>query len=141
MGSEWEWEVPVGLDDLSRRIPEAGKHTLVVLLYGPGYMYNRRFSAIPGDAIQFHIEPFRSISTPIGNERGSSSMSIEDSSGDMPILSRPIAFPSGMGGSRTGSPIEEENRTCDRVPSDGEFFSLDSMANEEWFEELLKHIN
>ena len=84
---------------------------------GPGYCYYRRFSPIEGDALQFYIKPIRPVSPDVRNEGRSSPMSIKEDYCNMPILTRSTPWEFGMGWSRTGTPIEEENRSCDSISS------------------------
>ena len=72
VGTNWKWEVPICMGNVSRSIPEAIKHEVVVQLRGPGYCYYRRFSPIEGDALQFYIKPIRPVSPDVRNEGRSS---------------------------------------------------------------------
>ena len=49
-------------------------------------------------------------------------MFIQDNNCDMPVLSRSDVNTPRMGRYRTGESTEEENRPCNRVPSDCESF-------------------
>ena len=117
VGTNWKWEVLICMGNVSRSIPEAIKHEVVVQLRGPGYCYYRRFSPIEGDALQFYIKPIRPVSPDVRNEGRSSPMSIKEDYCNMPILTRSTPWEFGMGWSRTGTPIEEENRSCDSISS------------------------
>jgi len=130
VGTNWEWEIPVGLGDVSDRILESSKHEVVVWVYGPGYSNYRRFQAEQGDAVQLRIEPVRQISSPTGIEGWTSPMSVQDHSLDMPILTRSGVGTIGVGGDRAGGSIEEENRSCDPFSS----ASYDVWGGEEWLD-------
>jgi len=102
----------------------------VVWCHGPGYCYHRRFQAEQGNAVQLCIKPVRQIPSLIGNERGSDTMSLQDDNCNVPVLTRSSVGTIGVGWDRAGSSIEEENRSCDSIPSasydefDGIDFSL-----------------
>ena len=70
VGTNWKWEVPICMGNVSRSIPEAIKHEVVVQLRGPGYCYYRRFSPIEGDALQFYIKPIRPVSLMLETKGG-----------------------------------------------------------------------
>jgi len=140
MGSDWQWEVPVGMEYIPGRLHETVNHEVVVWLSGPGYCYHRRFQTEQGDAIQFHLKSFRPIPSVIGDKGGSSAMSIQDDHCDMPILTRSDANPPGLGRYRTGESTEEENRSCDRVsPTCSEFFGED--YGKWWLDDLIRDLN
>lgn len=141
MGTDWEWEIPMGMGNTSRSIHEVVEHEVVVWIHGPGYSYHRRFQTFEGDAIQFHIKSFRPVSPIVGNERGTSAMSIQEIDCNIPVLTRSDATTFGMGWDGTREPIEEENRSCDSISSASDLILIDSLRTEEWFNELLDEFN
>ena len=116
LGAKWQWQVPLGLANLPRSLYEASGYEVVVSLRGPGICYNRRFPALQGDAIQFHLESLRPLPPIVGDEGRSSPLSTEDNSSDIPILTRTNAFEFGMGWDRSWPAVETETRSCDPVP-------------------------
>jgi len=140
MGSNWQWEVPLGLDDVSGRLHESIDDEVVVWLRGPGYSYHRRFPAIKGDAVFFHIKSIRPLPSVIGNEGRNSPMHSENYNCDMPLLTRSNAFEFGMGGCRARESTEEEDRTCDPVSSDCKLFFGESYG-EKWLDDLCDEMN
>lgn len=117
MGTNWEWQIPVGVGDVSYGVRESGKHEVVVWIHGPGYCHYRRFQAEQGNAVQLHIKPVRQIPSPVGVEGRTSPMSFQDYNCDMPVLTRSSVGTIGVGWDRAGCSIEEENRSCDSIPS------------------------
>jgi len=118
LGTNWEWEIPVGMGNLPRRLRQEFHNEVVVWIHGPGYSHYRRFQAQQGDAVQLRIEPFRSIPNAIGDERRTSPVSVQDYPSDVPVLTRSSAFDYGMGWSRTGTPIDPEVGSCDSISTD-----------------------
>jgi len=135
LGPHWQWEVTMGLGRTPKCLHKAINDEVVVWIYGPGYSHYRRFQAIEGDAVQFHIKSFRPISPIVGNERGSDAMSIQENHCDMPVLTRRDVESFRMGGDGTGSTTEEKDRSCDPVsPACREFFG--ESYGTEWLDSL-----
>ena len=75
----------MGMGEFSGCIYETIDHEMVVWIRGSRYMHYRRFSSNERVAIQFHIEPIRSLSPVVRNEGRSSPMFIQDNNCDMPV--------------------------------------------------------
>jgi hypothetical protein len=140
MGAKWQWEIPVGLEPVSRRLHEASDYEVVVSLRGPGVSYYRRFSPIEGDAIQFHIESFRQVPIDAGNEGRTSPMLVENHLCNLPVLTRSNVGSLGVGWDGNGSTTQETSGSCDRVPSDCDLF-FGKWGGEEWLMELCDEIS
>jgi hypothetical protein len=141
MGTNWEWQVPVGVGDAPGGIHEMFEHQVVVWIHGPGYSYHRRFQTFEGDAVQFHIKSFRPLPPVIGNEGWTSPMSIQEIDRNIPVLTRSNATAFRMGRNGARESAQEENRSRDSIPPDGDLIPLDSLRAEKWFDELLDNFN